>query len=142
MHAATVFQDKICIYGGVKQPFGAPWEDMWSSADGKNWNRDTKKASSNSSNPLGCALQVIGKKLHLFGTFRDVNETRSRYLVWDEGQETWEPSEISTEHSWDQQEGQTFSLSSVEYGGIAFVRALGYRGSDRPGDLVLFVPRS
>jgi len=140
MHAATVFQDKIWICGGVKQPFGDPLGDTWWSADGKNWNLDTKKTRSASSNPIGCALQVIGRKLHLFGTFRDGNESASRYLVWNEGQETWDESEIEKARSWDTQEGQTFSLSSAEYGGLAFVRSLGYLGSDNAGDLVYYVP--
>ena len=83
---------------------------------------------------------MLNKELNLLGTFRAGTSTPSRQFIVQEGQQTWHPSPISVEKAWDQQKGNTFSLSSVEYKGLLFLRSLDYRTADNPTNLNMFVP--
>jgi hypothetical protein len=142
MPAVTVFKDRIWIYGGVTEPFGDPLEDMWTSGDGENWERRNAPQDDDRSKgkPIGCTLQVLNKELNLLGTFRTATTTPSWQFILQEKQQTWRPSLIPDEKAWDQQEGNTFSLSSVEYKGLVFLRSLDYRTADNPTNLNMFVP--
>jgi len=139
---SVVVHERHWIYGGVKEPFGDPLEDMWKSGDGKNW--ESRKAPGDDDKsigkPIGCTLQVLNKELNLLGTFRAGTSTPSRQFILQEGQQTWHPSPISVEKAWDQQKGNTFSLSSVEYKGLLFLRSLDYRTADNPTNLNMIVP--
>jgi hypothetical protein len=143
MHAATIFQNRIWMYGGVTEPFGNPLEDMWTSRDGETWERYKtmpQDAGNPIGQPLGCTLQVVNGKLCLLGSFRRGTTIRSRQFILEEAQETWEAGEIRPENSWHQQAGNTFSLLSTEYKGLVFLRSLNYQTADNPTSLHVYVP--
>jgi len=138
----AVPEDRIWVYGGVTEPFGDPFADMWTSRDGENW--EPYKSIPVDSNkqpigkPVGSALQVLNGKLHLLGTFRSGTLTPSIQCVLEEAQRTWQTSPVLVDRTWDQQAGSTFSLSSVEFKGLLFVRSLDYRTRDNPTTLNMF----
>jgi hypothetical protein len=142
MHAATVFQNKLWIYGGVTAPFGDPLEDLWT-YDGTTWKSYTTiphDAGNPIGKPIGCTLQVVKDKLHLLGSFRRGTTLRSRQFILEAAQETWDVGEIPPEKSWDLQRGNTFSLVSTEYKGLVFLRSLNYQTADNRTSLQVYVP--
>ena len=138
----TVLKDRIWVYGGATEPFGDTLRDMWTSRDGDTWERwePDKNIPQDGAEPLGCALQVLNGELHLLGTFRKGTEAKARQLILDRGQRTWSSDEIAHTKSWHRQKANTFSLLSVEYKGLIFVRSLNYETADNPADLTRFVP--
>jgi hypothetical protein len=144
MFAATDFQDQIWVYGGVTEPFGDPLDDMWRSADGKSWQLYTATPRESDDRmigkPIGCTLQVIRGELNLIGTFRKGKLDEPRQFILQQGQETWARNGIPLEQAWHRQGGTTFSLSSVEYKGLVFLRSLNYQTADNPTDLNVYVP--
>jgi Galactose oxidase, central domain len=143
MHAAILFNKKLWVYGGVTEPFGDPLDDMWTSSDGETWNSYTaipRVDDKPAGKPLGCALQELKHELNLLGTFREGTITEAKRFILDEGQQTWSGSGIPEEKAWHRQGGNTFSLTSVQYKGLVFLRSLNYQVADNPTSLNLFVP--
>ncbi len=137
MFATTVFQGKIWIYGGVTKPFGDPLEDMWTSEDGEEW-EPYEAIPRDIGEPIGCALEVVGQKLNLLGSFRTGTTVKARHFVLEEGQRTWSENEL--QEPWPRQELNTFSLSAVEYKGLVFARSLNYQAQGQPTQLALYIP--
>lgn len=143
LNGKTVPEDRIWIYGGVTEPFGDPFDDVWKSFDGENWERYPSEPAKNYKPPVGkpmaSTFQVFDGKLLLLGTFRSEGKTPSAQNVLDEAQKEWQSNPVDS--SWHQQRGSTFSLSSVEYKGLVFVRSLYDETSDNePPALNMFVP--
>ena len=145
MAAATVFGGMIWLYGGVKEPFGDPWDDMWTSANGDNWSQYSTLPDVGQ--PLGCSLQVLktgedkgSERLHLLGTFRRPTETKNYQCILEEGQRLWDNNMIATEQSWDKQGANTFSLASAQFNGLVFARSLNYETLNNPTSLHVYVP--
>lgn len=141
MFAATVFEDRIWIYGGAAEPFGDPMDDMWTSGDGEKWDRYQiipKLAGDSIGKPISCTLQVVKGELNLMGFFRRDQTVRANICILNENQETWFVSEVGT--PWDQQVQNTHRLLSVEYKGLVFLRSLNYEIHNNPTKLYLYLP--
>ena len=142
MFAATVVNNKkIWIYGGVTAPFSDPLDDMWSSENGESWKRYETIPKDNNDpigKPIGSTLQVIKNKLNLIGSFRRGTIVTPRKFILEEAQKSWQGSVI--EQPWYGQEGNTFSLLSVQHKGLIFLRSLDYRTHDNPTKLYMYVP--
>lgn len=118
MFAATVFNNKIWLYGGAKEPFGTPLKNIWSfSGEGK-WQE--YEINPSEGEPIGCALQVIKHKLNLFAALRRDNSVVARKCVLSKVQQLWRSSEIP-ETAWLDQAENTFSLISVDYRGHVYL---------------------
>jgi hypothetical protein len=145
MHAAIARTDqKMWIYGGVTEPFGDPLDDVWiSSSDGETWQKFTTLPVYENKpigKPIGCALQELNGELNLLGTFRLGTITQAWRFIFDDGQRTWNGSQIPDESAWHRQGGNTFSLLSTEYKGLLFLRSLNYETADNPTSLNVYVP--
>ena len=66
--------------------------------------------------------------------------TQARQFIFDEGQRTWNESQIPDEKAWHRQGGNTFSLLSAEYKGLLFLRSLNYETANNPTYLNVYVP--
>ena len=141
MFATAVFGGKIWIYGGATAPLANLLEDMWTSEDGEHWEpyktipRDPKDPIGA---PIGCAMEVVGRKLNLMGSFRIQTTVKAKHLVLDEGQETWMINELR--EPWYQWDLNTFSLSAVEYKGLVFLRTISYQTEGCPTKMTLYIP--
>ena len=141
MFAVTTFNRKLWIYGGLTEPFSDPLEDLWSSEDGKTWQPYTtipKYKDMSVGKPLGATLQVVNNTLNLFGSFGSGTITTSLRCILSEGQQRWNTREV--EGAWDDQEGNSFSLVSVQHKGLIFLRSLDYRTRDNPTTLRMYIP--
>jgi hypothetical protein len=141
MFATAVFGGKIWIYGGATAPLANPLEDMWTSEDGEKWypyETTPRDSGSPIGEPIGCAMEVVGKKLNLMGSFRRDTTVKAKHLVLEEGQKTWRTNEL--QDPWYQQDLNTFSLSAVGYKGLVFLRTLSYETQDRPAKMTLYIP--
>jgi hypothetical protein len=118
MFAATVYNQKIWLYGGAKEPFGEPLENIWSFSGQGQWQE--YKVNPPEGKPIGCALQVIKDKLNLVAALRKDNSVVARKCVLSEVQELWRSSEIP-EAAWLDQAENTFGLISVEYRGLVYL---------------------
>lgn len=138
MFAATVFKEKIWIYGGAKLPFGESLNDLWFSDDGENWSNYAPRPTEEK--PIGCALQAIENKLNVLGSFEKNSTIVARRFVLDESYERWDSSEI-TGAAWLEESKSKFSIQSVEYKKVVFVTWLDYRlcDSSRKQDLNIYV---
>jgi len=136
MFAATAFNDRIWIYGGVNQPFGQPFENVWNSGDGANWQE--YEINPPEGKPIGCALQVRRGKLNLIGALKRDHSVVARRCVLSEGQRLWRSSEVP-EAAWLDQVDNTFSLVSVEYGGVIYLIWQDYKTYSSSGQLYLNV---
>jgi len=81
-HAAAVFNDKIWIIGGITNSENEPFlNDIWSSADGRSWNRITGSAPFGKR--YGHSCTTFNNQLILLGGFNDaVGEQKSYSDVW------------------------------------------------------------
>jgi len=140
MHAATAYDGKMWVYGGVTEPFADPLQDMWKSSNGDNWEEDDSIRKQPTGKPLGCALKEVNGELTLFGTFREGNITEARRFTFDAGQKTWNKSSIADELAWHRQGVTTFHLLAAEYKGVIFLRSLNHETKDNPTALNMFVP--
>jgi len=136
MFAATAFNDRIWIYGGVNQPFGQPFDNVWNSGDGAAWQEYTINPPEGK--PIGCALQVIRGRLNLIGALKRDYSVVARKCVLSEGQRLWRSSEIP-EAAWLDQVDNTFSLVSVEYAGVIYLIWQDYKTYSSSGQLYLNV---
>jgi hypothetical protein len=136
MFAATAFNGKIWIYGGVNQPFGQPFENVWNSGDGVTWQEYTINPPEGK--PIGCALQIIRGRLNLIGALKRDYSVVARKCVLSEGQRLWRSSEVP-EAAWLDQADNTFSLVSVEYGGVIYLIWQDYKTYSSSGQLYLNV---
>ena len=134
---------KMWIYGGVTEPFGDPLDDIWTSSDGETWQQVMTIPTYQDKpigKPIGCALQELNGELNLLGTFREGTITQAWRLIFDDGQRTWNASQIPNERAWHRQGGNTFSLLSEEYKGLLFLRSLNYETANNPTSLNVYVP--
>jgi hypothetical protein len=74
----TVFDSKLWMYGGVKEPFSDTlYDDLYVFADGQ-WEKKALTGiiagDNESRRPIASCLQVFRDSLHLFGTFRTINK--------------------------------------------------------------------
>ena len=141
MFAATIVNNMIWIYGGVTEPSSDPLDDMWFSENGEGWEQYKTIPKDNKDTigkPIGSTLQVINNKLNLIGSFRRGTIVTPRKFILEEAQELWQGSVI--EQPWDGQDGNTFSLLSVQHKGLIFLRSLDYRTPDNPTKLYMYVP--
>jgi hypothetical protein len=85
LFSPAVFDGRIWLYGGVKEPFsGDLYDDLYVYADGT-W---TKKeitgiitGDNDSRKPIASSLQVFNRSLYLFGTFRTVTKKDKSEIV-------------------------------------------------------------
>ncbi len=141
MPAAAACQGRLWIYGGCEEPFGNPRTDMWRSLDGNTWEPYPYLPRPNIGDlgqPISNALQVIGGKLHLLGSFRDEHTVRALMFELDEAQQSW--FDIPVNLSWGQHMQNTHSLGGATFNGLLFLRTLDYRIEDHPTRLYLYKP--
>jgi len=81
-HTATVFQGKIWVIGGIGDSETEPFlNDIWSSSDGRSWNRVTDNAPFGKRYGHSCI--VYNNQLYLFGGFNDAVGSQTTYRdVW------------------------------------------------------------
>lgn len=141
MPAAAACRGRLWIYGGCEEPFGNPRTDMWRSLDGDTWEPYRylpRPDNGDLGQPISNALQDIGGRLHLLGSFRDENTVRALMFELDEAQQSW--FDIPVNLPWGQHMQNTHSLSGATFNGLLFLRPLDYRIEDNPARLYLYKP--
>jgi hypothetical protein len=143
----AVYDQKIWLYGGAKEPFSAElYDDIWVYTGGR-WQKKAMTGiikGSESKKPIASSLQVFEDKLCLFGKFRTVNpDDKSEkveplaFSLSSASTKTWDA--FSSDGLKDWGSDTTFSYQLVNFKDrMLIARALGY-GEPNPV-LKVYVP--
>ena len=151
----VVFEDRIWLYGGAREPSSAElYDDLYIctrvNEDMYKWEKQETMTGAitgtgeKPKKPIASCLQVLRDKLHLFGKFRTTAEDQSRFdeplgfCLSDPSTGTWERFPSDGVGTWGTH--TTFSYQAVNFKGMLIAKALPASNREPNPILKVYVP--
>jgi len=137
MFGAASSDDRIVVYGGVKEPFGAGYKDLYSRTKDGSWTKETPPDVKDADYALASVVGRSTKQWYLGATYLISNIETPHFYIWAQKQNAFtkvkEP-ELET------YQVTPYSLSAIGFKGRMFLRALSDRPRNTPCSLHVYVP--